>query len=184
MNARVEQKERSREAIMASAAALLRSRGISASSVHDVMKRAGLTVGGFYGHFDSKESLFTAAIRERASAAWDVLLGGAKTVDDVLKRYVSRTHRDQPEDGCLLPSAVPDVSKPDGEAYREVLRDEVAYFAKTLVERGTPKDEALGLVALMFGALSLSRSLKGTPMSDEVLVAARKFARRATTTVR
>lgn len=178
MNARVEQKERSREAIMASAAALLRSRGISASSVHDVMKRAGLTVGGFYGHFDSKESLFTAAIRERASAAWDVMLGGAKTVDDVLKRYVSRTHRDHPEEGCLLPSAVPDASREDGETYREALAGEVAYFAKSLVALGAPKDEALGQVALMFGALALSRALKGTPLSDEVLVAARRFARR------
>ncbi|PZR08678.1 MAG: TetR/AcrR family transcriptional regulator [Archangium gephyra] len=177
MNARVEQKERSREAIMASAAALLRSRGITASSVHDVMKRAGLTVGGFYGHFDSKESLFTAAIRERASAAWDVMLGGAKTVDDVLKRYVSRAHRDHPEDGCLLPSTVPDASREDGATYREALAAEVQYFAKSLVALGAQRDEALGQVALMFGALALSRALKGTPLSDEVLVAARRFAR-------
>ncbi len=184
MSSRVEQKERSREAILAAASALLRSRGIGASSVHDVMKRAGLTVGGFYGHFDSKEALFATTLRERASAAWDVMLGAAKTVDDVVKRYVSRAHRDAPEQGCLLPSAVPDVSREDGVVYRASLGEELEHFAKSLAALGMPKDEALGLIALMFGALSLSRALKGTALSDEVLVSARKFARSAALTAR
>ena len=66
MSQKAEQKQKSHEAILASAAALLLERGIRASSVMDVMKGAGLTVGGFYGHFESKEHLFTETIRSTA----------------------------------------------------------------------------------------------------------------------
>ena len=62
-----------REAIAASAVALLRERGIKASSVMDVMKGAGLTVGGFYSHYDSREDLFVETLLNAASANWDHL---------------------------------------------------------------------------------------------------------------
>src|SRR3954454_23040641 len=68
MNAKVEQKEKSHATILESAARLLRERGIAGARVADVMKGAGLTVGGFYAHFDSKEELIDEAIR-RTSAA-------------------------------------------------------------------------------------------------------------------
>jgi AcrR family transcriptional regulator len=77
-NQKTMQKEKSREAITASAATLLRRRGIRASSVMEVMKGAGLTVGGFYNHFGSKEELFVEAIRSTASATWQNLLNSAK----------------------------------------------------------------------------------------------------------
>jgi AcrR family transcriptional regulator len=58
--------------------ALLRKRGIQASSLADVMKGAGLTVGGFYAHFDSKEQLFAEAIQRAASTMWELLLASAR----------------------------------------------------------------------------------------------------------
>ena len=67
-----------REAIAASAVALLRERGIKASSAMDVMKGAGLTVGGFYSHYDSREDLFVETLLNAASANWDHLLKSAK----------------------------------------------------------------------------------------------------------
>ena len=63
MNQKTKQKQMSRDAIAASAATLLRERGIKASSVMDIMKGAGLTVGGFYNHFDSKEELFIDTVK-------------------------------------------------------------------------------------------------------------------------
>lgn len=186
MTLKTEQKERSRGAILASAAALLRERGVRASSVMDVMRGAGLTVGGFYGHFDSKEALFAQTIREVASAKWDALLESARgdsgpaRVVDVVRKYVSRLHRDSPAEGCLLPTTVPDAALEDGAPYRPALAEELTYFSKSLATmlEGDPsaKEKALGLVVLMYGALSLSRGLKGTALSDEVLSAARKFA--------
>ncbi len=188
MNQKAEQKAKSHEAILESAYALLRERGIKASSVMDVMKGAGLTVGGFYGHFGSKEELFATAIRTAASSVWDRLVSSAKgntpgeRVRDVVRRYLSRAHRDNAETGCLLPSVAPEVAR-EGEPYREALETELASFVKTLgatIGSGPEaREQAVGLIALMFGALSLSRAVKGTPLSDEFLLAARKLADRA-----
>src|SRR5215472_12856229 len=110
MNQKTRQKQKSREAIAASATALLRERGIKASSVMDVMKGAGLTVGGFYSHYDSKDELFVETLRNAAASNWARLLQTAtgdsprsRTLS-VLRQYLSRKHRDNKETGCLLPT--------------------------------------------------------------------------------
>lgn len=190
MSQKAEQKQRSHEAILASAAALLRERGIRESSVTDVMKGAGLTVGGFYGHFASKEQLFVETIQHGASAIWDQLLGSAKgdTPRDralsVVKRYLSRSHRDNADTGCLLPNAAPEVAR-EGEPYRSALESELSGFMRSfaaLLDAGEAGEErALGLIALMVGALSLSRAVNGTTLSDRVLRASRRLAERALT---
>jgi TetR/AcrR family transcriptional repressor of nem operon len=187
MNQKTEQKLKSREAILESAAALLRARGIKASSVMDVMKGAGLTVGGFYGHFESKEQLFTETIRSTASTMWNGLLDSAKggspreRVLNVLHRYVSRQHRDHPEAGCPLPSAASEVAR-EGEPYRGALETELSGFVQSLAallgNGAAHREQALGVFALMYGALSLSRAVSGTPLSDELLRAARKLGER------
>jgi len=184
MNQKTKQKQKSREAIAASAAALLRERGIKASSVMDVMKGAGLTVGGFYNHFDSKEELFVETLRHAASANWDQLLKSAKGDSprartlSVIRQYLSRQHRDNKETGCLLPSAAPEVAR-EGEPYRSALEAELSGFVSALakmVDGGVEsREKALGLIALMYGALSLSRAVAGTRLSDEFLRAAKKL---------
>jgi len=196
MSQKAEQKEKSHAAILASAAALLRERGIRASSVADVMRGAGLTVGGFYGHFESKEDLFAETIRSEASALWDRALESAKgntpraRALHVFKQYTSRAHRDNPDKGCLLPSAAAEIAR-EGEPYRGAMAAELGGFVRSLAsllreewsEGGggagpEHRDEALALFALMFGALSISRVVAGTPLSDDFLRAARKLAER------
>jgi TetR/AcrR family transcriptional regulator, transcriptional repressor for nem operon len=188
MNQKTEQKRKSREAILASAAALLRERGIQASSVMDVMKGAGLTVGGFYGHFDSKEQLFAETIRGTASVLWTELLASAKgetpreRMLSVVQRYLSRPHRDHPEMGCTLPSIAQEVTR-QGEPYRGALEQQLSNSIHSLTEvlgsGAEHRDQVIGLVGLMYGALALSRAVNGTPLSDEILRAARKFGERA-----
>src|SRR5262245_47446980 len=168
MNQKTKQKEKSREAIAASAAALLRERGIKASSVMDVMKGAGLTVGGFYNHFDSKEELFVEALRNATSATWDPFLEAAQGDNpraralSLVRRYLSREHRDNKETGCLLPCAAPEVAR-EGEPYRSALEKELSSFAGRMAELldggDKSREKALGLIALMCGALSLSRAV-------------------------
>jgi TetR/AcrR family transcriptional repressor of nem operon len=180
---KAEQKQRSREAILTSASAALRERGIAASSVADVMKGAGLTVGGFYGHFDSKEQMFGEAIRHGAQGAWDLLLRGTEGrpgVRTVVGRYLSRTHRDQRAEGCLLPTTASEVGR-DGEPYRSALAGEAEKFVASLVERLGPdrREEAIGLIALMVGGVTLARAFAGTPLSDEILKASRALAEKA-----
>ncbi len=187
MSQKAEQKQRSHDAILSSASVLLRGRGIQASSVMDVMKGAGLTVGGFYGHFASKEQLFTEAIRAGASTTWNRLLGAAegdsprRRALSVVQRYLSPSHRDNVGEGCLLPSVAPEIAR-EGEPYRSALEAElegfIASFAAMLGPEDARWEEALGLIALMYGALSLSRAVAGTPLADELLQAARALAER------
>jgi TetR/AcrR family transcriptional repressor of nem operon len=182
MTAKAEQKQESHEAILASAAALLRRQGIRASSVMDVMKGAGLTVGGFYSHFDSKEHLFAETIRGAGTTMWRGLLTRAMGTTpreralSVMRRYLSRSHRDNPEEGCILPSAASEVAR-DGEPYRGALEEGLGGFVSSFAEMlGTGpenREKAVALVALMYGALSLSRALSDTPLSSEFLRAAR-----------
>lgn len=188
MNQRTEQKERSRLAILESAAALLRERGIKASSVSDVMRGAGLTVGGFYGHFASKEGLFAEVIEDVAGATWERLIASARGASpreramSVVRRYLSRTHRDSAEEGCLLPAALPEVAR-GGEPYRGALARELAGFVDSLAQLlgggAAARERAIGLIALMVGSLSLARALAGTPLGDDFLRAARRFAEKA-----
>lgn len=187
MTARTEQKERTRQDILASAIRLLRERGIGGASVAEVMKGAGLTVGGFYAHFATKEELVDASLRQSMRQLWDELLGamgplrGAEAVAFVVRRYLSRSHRDHPAEGCPLPAVVGDAAQA-GQAVRDALADELVFNAEALGERlggERRRQRALALVALMYGGLGLARALAGTPLSDEILKACRDLARQA-----
>jgi TetR/AcrR family transcriptional repressor of nem operon len=187
---KTEQKERTHEAILASAARLLRSRGISGARVAEVMGGAGLTVGGFYAHFRSKEALVDDVVRLTGSRQRDRIFAGleAKDADDraevVLKRYLSAAHRDDVENGCPFPAIVGEVATTATE-HREVLAEQVEAFAKELqrrlprADRLAPRHMAVGLLALMVGGLGLARALRGTGLSDEVIKACRAFGRLA-----
>src|SRR5262249_55967391 len=109
---RTERKKLTAEAILASAARLLRERGIAGAKVADVMKGAGLTVGGFYAHFDTKEELIDAVLRRSGKELRAALLHkiDEKPARDralvILKRYLSRSHRDLEKRGCPFPAVV------------------------------------------------------------------------------
>ena len=169
---------------MGSAARLLRQKGIAGAGVADVMKGAGLTVGGFYAHFDSKEELIEETLRRTSEEVRQRLFQGLeekpaeKRAEIVLKRYLSADHRDEFAQGCAFPAVVGEIGTTAGE-YREVLREQVAALASDLEDLLPGASEpprrylAIGLVALVYGGLSLSRALRGTPLSDDVLRACR-----------
>lgn len=187
MTKKAEQRERTHEEILRSASRLLRERGIAASSVAHVMEGAGLTVGGFYAHFASKEALFDETLRRTARETWTALLGEAKggtpreRAASVLRRYLSKVHRDSPDKGCPFPAVVGEVPR-EGEPFRDGLTGEVntnadalAAFLQPGAQPGAPvRARALGLLALMVGGLSLARAVRG-PLSDEILRACRAF---------
>jgi TetR/AcrR family transcriptional repressor of nem operon len=184
MNAKQEQKEKSHKTILASAARLVRERGISGASVADVMKGAGLTVGGFYAHFASKEELVDEALRRTGAELRARLFSRLEEKPEgdraevVLKRYLSAAHRDDQTLGCPLPAVSGEIATTAGE-HRDVLAEEIEALSANLEEvlprnRGSPRRAlALGLVALMVGGLSLARALRGTDLSDEVIRACR-----------
>lgn len=193
MSAKVEQKERTHESIIASACRLLRERGIGGARVADVMSGAGLTVGGFYAHFPSKEALVDEALR-RTSAFMrtrlferieDKPLGQRAEV--ILKRYLSTAHRDDATNGCPFPAVVGEVST-TAPAHRDVLAEQLDTFADQLARHIPGGDApsrrmtAIALVALMYGGISLARAVKGTGLSDEILRACRAFGKSASAT--
>ncbi len=190
MNAKVEQKERTHAAIIASACKLLREKGIGGARVSDVMSGAGLTVGGFYAHFASKEALVDEAIRRTAKFMRDKLFERldekppAARPEVVLKRYLSAAHRDDPANGCPLPAIVGEVTTTTPE-HKAVLAEQLSELADEMTKHLSKEDAAskrmtaLGMIALMYGGISLARAVKGTELSDEILRACRAFGKGA-----
>lgn len=184
LTAKARKKGRTHEAILESAVRLLREKGIAGAGVADVMKGAGLTVGGFYAHFDSKEGLIDEALRRTSEEVrqrlFERLLDkpDEKRAEVVLKRYLSTGHRDEFAQGCAFPAVVGEIATTAGE-YREVLREQIAAMSAAMEGLLPATSEpprrylAVGLVALMYGGLSLSRALRGTALSDDVLRACR-----------
>jgi TetR/AcrR family transcriptional regulator, transcriptional repressor for nem operon len=199
MSAKVEQKERTHAAIIASACKLLREKGIGGARVADVMSGAGLTVGGFYAHFASKEVLVDEAIRRTAAFMRGKLFDRieekplAVRAEVVLKRYLSAAHRDDAANGCPMPAIVGDVTTTSPE-HRGVLAEQISELADELAKqlpRGDSSSKrvtALGMIALMYGGISLARAVKGpggsggagqagSELSDEILRACRAFGK-------
>ena len=191
MNTKVERKELSHRTILASAARLLREKGIAGARVAEVMHGAGLTVGGFYAHYASKEALVDDALRETARALRERLFADIEAkpegdrADVILKRYLSPRNRDDFGRGCPLPAVVGEIGTTAPE-HRAVLAEQIDSLASELETHLASRPPipnryvALGLVALMYGGLSLSRALRGTALSDDVLAACRALGALAT----
>ncbi len=183
-----EKKAATREKILTEGAKLLREAGVEGTSVEKVMKAAGLTVGGFYAHFDSKDDLIAEllarAFLESVSRPITVPGEPAKTPRDRLrqraKSYLSRTHRDQPATGCPLPATLSGLATLGGPAREVLARGIEGMAAQAMVNLdGAPaekRQKALAYVALIVGGLTISRALGPTPLSDEILKACRDLA--------
>jgi TetR/AcrR family transcriptional repressor of nem operon len=174
---------------MVSAGSLLRDRGISGTSIAEVMEGAGMTVGGFYAHFPNKSTLVAEVLRDALEDSLGLMRKGAgekrgaEWVKAAARLYLSRHHRDHPEEGCPLPAVLgelPRGGRAPREALAEGLADIAGEMASHLEEAGAqdPGEEALALLAVMAGGLSLARALKDTSLSDRVLRACRAHVER------
>src|ERR1041385_8508120 len=108
-----EHKAETRKRILSAAARLFRERGYDGAGVDAIMNEVGLTAGGFYSHFASKEALFAEALgtalaegKTRSAA-----LAGMNPLEAMIKSYLSRAHRDGIATGCPLPALTPDVAR-------------------------------------------------------------------------
>lgn len=160
------QAQANRQRIIEVAGELFRERGFDGIGVNDLMQAAGLTRGGFYGHFESKEDLARQA-SEQALAAnlahWSDVLGHAENpLAELVDFYLSKRHRDSPGQGCALAALGPDALR-HGEALREVFGAGVERFVATVAAKlpagneADRRERALAVVATLVGALVLSR---------------------------
>jgi TetR/AcrR family transcriptional repressor of nem operon len=186
-----EHKAETRARIVHAAAAAFREHGLAQVGVADVMRRAELTHGGFYGHFASKDDLVAAVVAEAPpeSEASLATLRGAPTSNAALDEataYLSLEHRAHPERGCLFAALGPelargsrDVRAPLAEAIRRRLSRLAASFAAHL-SPAARRRRAAGTLACMVGGLVLARGLDDADAS-EFLKDVRAFVRDAHT---
>ena len=183
MSSKVAQKERTHASILASACQLLREKGIGGARVADVMQGAGLTVGGFYAHFASKDALVDAVLRKTAAFMRSRMFDRieekplAARGEVVLKRYLSAAHRDDAKTGCPFPAVAGEVATTTPE-HASVLAEQLDVLVTELTTHLTGdarRTTAIGMVALMFGGITLARAVRGTEFSDEILRACRTY---------
>ena len=183
-----EQTDKNREAIEQASSRLFRERGLNGVSVAELMAGAGLTHGGFYGHFASKDALAAQACKrafEESTARWERRLAraggdGKAMLANLVEPYLTAAHCANPGVGCAAAALAVDVArepagKPVRQAYAEGLRTMIDDMAQTVASDDPQErhDQALVRMALLVGALTLARATEGDPLSDEMLNAVR-----------
>jgi len=179
-----EHKERTRARVLKEAAKAIRAEGPHRVGVAAMMGKAGLTHGGFYAHFASKDDLVVAAMSrmfDEASAKFDRLTAGkppAAALRAYIDFYLSRQHRDARDTGCPLPSLSADFPRLGVAARRQFAAGLAGLTARVeglLSALGWPDAETLASSALaeMAGALSMARGVADPKQSDAILKASR-----------
>jgi len=174
-----------RQRIVRVAAAEIRKKGIEGTGLSDVMEAAGLTHGGFYRHFDSKEGLVTEACSEAVDSSIErvrrhaAATGKDRGLDALAAEYLSTQHRDHPEGGCLLAALGSELARCDDgtrEAATEALLKLVdvvtTHYSKS--QKDGARRRALVAVSTMIGALTMSRVVTDPRLSADILSQARK----------
>jgi TetR/AcrR family transcriptional repressor of nem operon len=183
-----DQADHNRTAITEASARLFRERGFDNVSVAELMAAAGLTHGGFYGHFASKEELVGEACGwafGRSVDRWEKRI--ADKVDRSAARaaltdsYLSAQSRSGPDGSCPATSLASDVARSSAEApVRSAYAagvDELLKILASVQDTGASRSDreaALADFATMVGGLMLAKATQGAPISDEILAAARR----------
>ena len=183
-------KRATRARIVEAASPALRSRGLAGVGVADVMKAAGLTHGGFYAHFGSKDELASEAIdhaaaqtRTRLSEAAAKAPADGKLVA-IAETYLSRQHGEHPEWGCPIAALGSELARGAGPA-QDAIASAVREFLTWLeteapnLPRAERRRRAAGALATMVGAITVARALDRGDEAGEYLSQVRRFLRAA-----
>lgn len=174
-------------AIEAAASRLFRERGLAAVTVAEVMADVGLTHGGFYAHFPSKDALAAAACTaafQQSAQKWDARVAGAPAPEEagraISEGYLRPANADPAMATCPTATLATDVARaaashPIRAAYIAGVRRQIDTLASLGASGRSAEDRASACVwlATMMGALLLARATHGDPVSDEILGAAR-----------
>lgn len=174
-------KEATRARILDEASRRFREEGIAAVGVANLMSGIGLTQGGFYNHFDSKDDLAREALVISGDATIRKL-ADAKQLQAIVDWYLSPAHRDNPGLGCPAAALAPEVARGSDtlrHAFTEELQGTLALLRGCLPARLTParkKSAAMAIFASMVGSMALARAVDDPVMSGELLAAGRRAA--------
>ncbi len=178
-------KEKTHTAIIDAAAERMRVGGLDAVGVAGIMAACGLTHGGFYAHFASREALLAAAIERLFDKAIEGVSRfeerhGAAAFSRYVDFYLSPRHRDDLSQGCPIPVLAADVSRAGGavkaafDAGLERLADRLGQLMPPTGSRSGGRKAALALLGEMAGVLGLSRAMGDAKLSAEMLAGKRK----------
>lgn len=176
-------KEITHERIVEAAARAIRRSGYNGTSVADIMKAAGLTHGGFYAHFESREAMLAEAA-DRAGAESVALMEHVaattppeETLRAMAEAYLAQEHLEGVETGCGTAALVSEMPRQTAEVRRAATRrikEMIDLVARQLPNWGQPgaHEQALVIVAMMVGTLTLARAVDDPKLSEALRDAA------------
>lgn len=173
------QSEESRQAVINTASHLFRERGFDGIGLNDVMNAAGLTHGGFYNKFKSKEDLAiqaTTRALDEGRVKWSRLIARAKgnPFAAIVRSYLSNIHRDDMGDGCAFAALGSDAAR-HGPALRQVFETEIEAHLDLLDNLSSvnptekTRDGSIATLSTMVGALMMSRAVNSPALSKRIL---------------
>ena len=182
-----EHKQETHDRIVRKASVRLREKGAHGIGVADLMKEAGLTHGGFYAHFDSREALVIEAFAyamDRSMDHWRKMTGAVapeKRLALIAESYLSALHRDDPGHGCSIPALGAEIARESPKtrkAFAGKLDEMIEMMADhvTGLPRKAARKQAIATLATMAGTMLLARIAGNGELSDEVLKAGRDTA--------
>lgn len=176
-----ESKAETHQKIVSRAARRLRELGLEGIGVADLMKEVGLTVGGFYKHFDSREHLVAEALGAMRTG-WEAIFAaadqrgrsGSALFDELVEAYLDPAHRDTPGEGCVFAALAADLARSSPET-RAVATDNLervlARLTQVFGDRRSPaaRASAIFVYSALVGAVSLARATNDPKLSREIL---------------
>jgi TetR/AcrR family transcriptional regulator, transcriptional repressor for nem operon len=190
MRYRPEHKAEIHRQIVKDASRRLRAEGMTGAAVSAVMRDAGLTHGGFYKHFESKDELLLESLREGFAEVADTLAHAAEQSRPsqawkaIVKAYLRPEMCDHPERGCPLPALAPELARADPGMKPQIVAELVKYKDRMLPfmpgRRAADKERAFfAIFSTMAGAIALARILPVPATREKVLATARDFLLRS-----
>jgi len=180
-----EHKQETHARIVKKASVRLREKGAHGIGVADLMKEAGLTHGGFYAHFDSREALVIEAFAyamDRSNERWRKVAEQTppeKRLATIVESYLTPLHRDDPGHGCAVPTLGAEIARESPKtrkAFAGKLEQMIDMMADQILDvpRKTARKQAMAALATMMGTLVLSRIAGTGEFSDEILASGRE----------
>jgi TetR/AcrR family transcriptional repressor of nem operon len=180
-----EHKQETHARIVKKASVRLREKGAHGIGVADLMKEAGLTHGGFYAHFDSREALVIEAFAyamDRSTERWRKIAEQTpadKRLATIVESYLTPVHRDDPGHGCAVPTLGAEIARESPKtrkAFAAKLEAMIDMMADQILDvpRKVARKQAIAALTTMMGTLVLSRIAGNGEFSDEILSAGRE----------
>jgi TetR/AcrR family transcriptional repressor of nem operon len=177
-------KQETHARIVKKASVRLREKGAHGIGVADLMKEAGLTHGGFYAHFDSREALVIEAFAyamDRSTERWRRLaeqIPPDKRFAAIVEAYLTPAHRDDPGNGCAVPALGAEIARESAKtrrAFAARLEQMIEMMAEQISDlpAKAARKQAMASLATMMGTLVLARIAGSGEFSDEILGAGR-----------